>query len=93
MFNLLHSITVILAWLVGYVVGYPTLFILCSVWYFIGREIAQAEYRWIEYYGKGKRANMPWYVPLDLRLWDVHSWFWNLTLPLLIAGIIVEFVQ
>ena len=35
----------------------------------------------------------PWYAPLDLRLWDVHSWFWNLVLPIVIAGLIVEFVQ
>ncbi|TCM20775.1 hypothetical protein EDF56_102438 [Novosphingobium sp. PhB165] len=37
--------------------------------YFIGREIAQAEYRWIELYGHGLRANMPWWGPLDLRVW------------------------
>ena len=27
--------------------------------YFVGREVAQAEYRWIEWFGKGRRANMP----------------------------------
>lgn len=37
--------------------------------YFIGREVAQAEYRWIELYGAGLRANMPWWGPLDLRVW------------------------
>lgn len=37
--------------------------------YFLGREIAQAEYRWIELYGEGLRANMPWWAPLDLRVW------------------------
>jgi hypothetical protein len=37
--------------------------------YFLGREIAQAEYRWIEIYGAGLRANMPWWGPLDLRVW------------------------
>lgn len=37
--------------------------------YFIGREIAQAEYRWIELFGHGRRANMPWWGPLDLRVW------------------------
>lgn len=38
--------------------------------YFVGREIAQAEYRWIEQFGDGLRANMPWWAPLDLRVWD-----------------------
>ena len=37
--------------------------------YFFGREIAQAEYRWIEIYGQGLRANMPWWGPLDYRAW------------------------
>lgn len=37
--------------------------------YFIGREVAQAEYRWIELYGAGLRANMPWWGPFDLRVW------------------------
>ncbi|WP_062787330.1 hypothetical protein [Novosphingobium capsulatum] len=37
--------------------------------YFIGREVAQAEYRWIEMFGQGRRANMPWWGPLDLRVW------------------------
>lgn len=37
--------------------------------YFVGREIAQAEYRWIEIHGGGLRANMPWWGPFDLRVW------------------------
>jgi hypothetical protein len=35
----------------------------------ISREITQAEYRWIELYGSGLRANMPWWGGLDLRVW------------------------
>lgn len=37
--------------------------------YFIGREVDQAEYRWIEQYGNGRRANMPWWGRFDLRVW------------------------
>ena len=37
--------------------------------YFIGREVAQAEYRWIERFGGGLRANMPWWGRLDPRVW------------------------
>lgn len=36
---------------------------------FIGREHACAEYRWIEQYGMGRRANMPWWGGFDLRVW------------------------
>lgn len=37
--------------------------------YFIGRELAQAEYRWIEQFGHGLRANLPWWGAFDLRVW------------------------
>ena len=36
----------------------------------VSREIAQAEYRWIEHYGDGLRANMPWWGGLDYRVWQ-----------------------
>jgi hypothetical protein len=36
----------------------------------IAREITQAEYRWIEQFGHGLRANMPWWGGLDLRVWQ-----------------------
>jgi hypothetical protein len=39
-----------------------------SVWS-ISREITQAEYRWIEQFGDGLRANMPWWGGLDQRVW------------------------
>ena len=37
--------------------------------YFVGREIAQAEYRWIETYGHGLRENLPWWGWAALRVW------------------------
>lgn len=39
---------------------------------FIGREHAQAEYRWIETFGLGRRANMPWWGGFDPRVWRGH---------------------
>ena len=35
----------------------------------VSREITQAEYRWIEQFGGGRRANMPWWGGLDHRVW------------------------
>jgi hypothetical protein len=40
---------------------------------FLGREIAQAEYRWIERFGSGQRANLRWWGGFDARVWDRHS--------------------
>ncbi len=35
----------------------------------LSRELTQAEYRWIELFGSGRRANMPWWGGFDLRVW------------------------
>jgi len=43
--------------------------------FFVGREITQAEYRWIETFGQGRRANMPWWGPFDRRVWtEADQW-------------------
>lgn len=44
-----------------------------GAFYFIGREIAQAEYRAIyNYYGR-KRANAPWWCGFERRAWTRKS--------------------
>lgn len=61
--------------------------------YFIGREIAQAEYRWIEQFGGGLRANLPWWGAADPRVWQradqIADWLGPLVATATIA-IIVE---
>lgn len=37
--------------------------------FYIGRELTQAEYRWIEMFGQGRRVNMPWWGQFDPRVW------------------------
>ena len=41
--------------------------------FFVGREHAQAEYRVIQKFYDGKRANMPWYGGFERRGWDMKS--------------------
>jgi hypothetical protein len=36
----------------------------------ISREVTQAEYRWIEQFGAGRRANMPWWGGFDPAVWQ-----------------------
>ena len=55
--------------------------------FFVGREVAQAEYRAIKKLYGGHRANMPYFKGLDIRLWDFHSWFWNLFLPIITGAV------
>ena len=49
----------------------------------ISREITQAEYRWIEHYGSGLRANMPWWGGFDLRVWQKLDPWLDWALPCL----------
>jgi len=83
--DLYHPLTVIACWAMGLLLGDPDFFAVMAAIFFVGRELAQAEYKWIERYGGGLRANMPFLAPLDTRVWDFHSWFWNLTLPAIIC--------
>lgn len=59
--------------------------VCAALW--IGREQAQAEYKWIAKFGKSKRENLRWWNALEPRVWDTHSFFWNLMLP--ITGVVL----
>ena len=48
---------------------------LFAIGYFLGREMAQAEYRVIKDFYDGKRANMPWYGSLERRAWTKKGMF------------------
>ena len=93
LFQLEHGFITLLLTSIGFGIGYfyrqiilgSIIGSIIGMAFFFGREHAQAEYRWIEHYGHGLRANMPWWATLDLRVWDFHSWFWNLTFPILIG--------
>jgi len=60
--------------------------VVSALW--IGREQAQAEYRWIAQFGDGQRENLRWWNALDPKVWDMHSFFWNLVLPIMVVTII-----
>jgi len=46
---------------------------LFAIGYYLGREMAQAEYRVILYFYDGKRVNMPWYGGFERRAWNTKS--------------------
>lgn len=51
--------------------------------FFVGREVTQAEYRWIETFGQGRRANMPWWGPFDRRVWTKADQWMDWVAPVL----------
>ena len=56
----------------------------------ISREITQAEYRWIEHFGGGQRANMPWWGALDVRVWHLDA-ILDWTIPTIVVLILATF--
>jgi hypothetical protein len=84
-FNLIHPAMALVIVLVFDQFGLSLVGAVLSSAFFAGREYAQAEYKWIERYGDGKRANMKWWNALEPRVWNFHSWFWNLVLPIALA--------
>lgn len=56
--------------------------------YFIGREVAQAEYRWIEQFGTGLRADMPWHAAFDPRVWQTTDQIADWLGPVIVTALI-----
>lgn len=61
---------------------------LAACCYFIGRELAQAEYRWIEQYGEGLRANAPWWAAFDSRVWTTADQFADFIGPIVACTVL-----
>jgi hypothetical protein len=56
--------------------------------YYLGREMAQAEYRVIQKFYDGRRSKMPWYGAFEPRGWDRKSmldWILPTTVTIAIA--------
>ncbi len=81
-------IAVVLQLAVGLTLGQWWLGAALGPLFFAGREIAQAEYRWIETYGQGKRDNMPVLGGFDRRVWrgkSLRDVFFPVLIVLLVA--------
>ena len=60
--------------------------------YFVGRELAQAEYRWIEQFGQGLRVNLPWWGVFDLRIWPKADQWTDLIGPIAATAAVAAIV-
>lgn len=58
--------------------------------YFLGREFAQAEYRWIEQFGEGLRTNLPWWGAFDPKVWPALDQFTDWLGPLISTTIVAR---
>lgn len=87
-----HTVMAVAAQGALYATGVP-LSVGCAAasMFFIGREVTQAEYRWIEHYGIGLRANMGFWDRFDPRVWkptDVLDW----VLPAVVTSLVAYFL-
>ncbi len=73
---------------IGCLLRYPVAGAAFGSALFIGREHAQAEYRWIEQLGGHLRANMPWYGGFDPRAWNWSSLF-DWLVPMAVCVVVV----
>lgn len=67
------AVTIMVQLLVGRLFGRWALGGMLMSFFYLGREVTQAEYRWISAYGAGKRANMPFWGGLDPAAWTLKS--------------------
>lgn len=72
----------------NYLVGF-----IAAVFFFTGREIAQAEYRYIRMYTNGKRkSDMRWWKTiLTPQIWSFSSLVWDLFLPAFVTALVLIF--
>ena len=85
---MLHALLAIAFQLpLGFFTGNWRLAALASSTFFIGRELTQAEYRWIAQLGSGKRANMPWWGGLDPAAWTSKSVL-DVALPVVATAVV-----
>lgn len=69
---LYHGFIAAAFWLLGWALGEPLAGAALGAGIFIGREHAQAEYRWIQYETTfHKRFQMPWWGGFDHRVWKL----------------------
>ena len=64
-----------------------------AISWFVSREITQAEYRWIEAYGHGLRANMPWWGGLDPIVWHKLDPWLDWMVPTVLVFAIAAFMR
>lgn len=70
---MIHAlIALLIQTVVGYATGNWWAGVVVAMFY-VGREHAQAEYRWIERFGFRRRANMPWWGGFDPKVWNLKS--------------------
>jgi hypothetical protein len=94
--NLAHSAYALLFMaIIGLLTGNWLAGAMLGIGFYLGREHAQAEYRVIQRYYAGKRANMPWWGAFQRRAWTedaVMDWLLP-TMAVLCVAVTTEILK
>jgi len=89
-----HAIFAAVLTLLAGLFGHALVGAVAAAFFYYGREVTQAEYRWMKAKG-ALRHEMPWYKGFDVSLWDTKAKL-DALLPaltaLILALIITRFV-
>lgn len=88
--QLYHSLYALVFQAIGFLITsslIPGAVFACG--FFVGRELAQAENRYVKKYHEGNRPEtMRWWKALTPEIWSMDSFFWDMILPIIITLII-----
>lgn len=70
---MVHAIITLIVCIVVILTGLPVWCCLLPAFWYMGREFAQAEYRYIDAFCDGKRERMPWYAGFLPAAWTVKG--------------------
>lgn len=84
-----HTVIAVICALIGFLLGNIIAGAAFGAALMIGREHAQAEYRWIDTLGHGRRDLLPWYGGFYIAAWNWSSLFDWLVPAVVVAGLAV----
>ena len=70
---MIHALIALGICVIVFLTKLPAFLMLVIIPFYVAREFAQAEYRYIEQYCGRKREKMPWYAPFTLKAWTVKG--------------------
>lgn len=89
---MIHGVITVIFCAILFLLKLPAALFFLPAAFYLGREIAQAEYRYIEQYCDRKRKNMPWYAIFLPKAWTVKG-ITDWLIPLVLSFIFFMFLR
>ncbi len=70
---MIHALITLIICLYIFYFQFPLMLVFLPAAFYLGREIAQAEYRYVEWFCCGKYSRMPWYAIFVPKAWTIKE--------------------